>query len=435
MIQLKAKEKLFKKLFLYWLSVFFVVLFEGAVTDGKLGLSLIFLINFIPIAIMSNFLLSMYDYKFKTRFYIIAIPIAVILTFVLNYLGAPFIFTSMPIVLINTGPLFEGLFVSLVVHKKEDRQIEKVIACFLYGSGILSCFYYASARFHASELQFIIGFGSAFISYLLCSMLLPVLCIQIINQKRTIYLEALVKDRTRELSESKNKKEKLLRVLVHDISNPLQAVMFQIGQIKKTIPQENELFNKAQKNLKAIKDIISHVREYECVLSGTRTLELGDVSLHECLVEIEEIFTDRFMLKDINLKIHNKLSHDTKIRVDRTSFIHSVASNLVSNALKFSRPGTDVLIVAHERDSHIVIEVVDQGIGMSKQNLNNLFDIGISTSRAGTLGEVGTGFGMPIVKAYTHMFGGRVEASSSQKEEDSGTTISLYLPNIEVYNK
>lgn len=431
-IQLKGGEKLFKKLFYYWLSVLLVVLIEGVFVEGKLSLSLSFLVNFLPIAIMSNFLLSMYDYKFKFNFYLKAIPASVLLTIFLNFLDAPFSLVSMPIVLVCSGPLLEGLYVSLVVHRHEKRT-SKTLASFLYTAGILCSLYYAFNRYHATEIQFFIGFGSAFVTYIMCSILLPIVCIQMINDKKTDYLESLVKDRTRELSESKQEKEKLLRVLVHDISNPLQAAMFQSGLIKKSISEatkESEQVEKVDKNLKSIKDIITHIREYECVISGMRTPDLNDVYLRECLDEVYELFADRFAAKKVQLLIHNKLHPDTKIRVDKTPFIHSVAANLISNALKFSRPESVVLIMASLKESNIVIEIVDQGIGMSKESLRNLFDIGMSTSRNGTLGESGTGFGMPIVKAYTLMFGGRIEAQSSQQENENGTTISLYLPNV-----
>lgn len=433
LIQLKAKEKLFKKLFLYWFSVLAILIIEGTFVEGKLTLSLIFLVNFVPIAIMSSFLLSMYNFKFHARFYLFAIPLAVVLTLLFNYLDAPFVLTSMPIVLVCTGPLFEGLYVCLIVYRYE-RQITKTIACYLYGAGIFSCFYYAFNRYEATEIQYYIGFGSAFLSYIMCSMLLPIVCIQMINAKKTEYLEALVRDRTRELSESKEEKEKLLRVLVHDISNPLQVAMFQIGQIKKFFPDEAKevvLLDKVTRSLNSIRDIITHVREYECVLSGTRTTALGEVYVRECLAEVEEMFSDRFKSKNVQLIIRNKLHPDTKIRVDKNPFIYSVASNLVSNALKFSMPGSEVLILAYEKDSNVVIDVIDRGIGMSGESLKNLFDIGITTSRSGTLGESGTGFGMPIVKAYTMMFGGRIEANSSQEELEKGTTISLYLPFID----
>lgn len=435
LIQLKGKQKLFTHLFLYWLSVLFVLLLEGLVTDGKLGLSLIFLVNFLPIAIISNFLLSLSDHKFKLQFYFWAIPSAVLLTFIFHYLNSPFQLMSLPIVLVTAGPLIEGLYVYLILCHKDNWQIEKIIACLIFSVGIFSCFYYAAYRFNATELQYLIGFGSAFLSYLMCSMLLPILCIEVINRKKTEYLEEVVNERTRELYDSKCEKEKLLRVLVHDISNPLQAVIYNASLMKKSLPVENELLKKIQKNLAGIKEVITHVREYESVMSGKKNLELEEILLTECLEEVEEMFTDRFKLKGINLIIQNKLPKDARIKVDRTSFIHSVASNLVSNALKFSRPGSDVLVVAYQKMSNIVIEVVDHGIGMPEEILNNLFDLKEPTTREGTLGESGNGFGMPIVKSYTNIFGGHVEAFSSQQLESHGTRIALYLPNFKIKNQ
>jgi len=257
--------------------------------------------------------------------------------------------------------------------------------------------------------------------------------IQQINRKRTEYLEKMVSERTRELTESKQEKEKLLRVLVHDISNPLQAVMYKMGQLKKSHRlglDEKESVEKSFKHLFAIRDIISHVREYECVLSGTRTLNLGEVRVADCLEEIENMFSDRFKEKDIFFKIENRLTDDASVMVDKTSFIHSVAANLISNALKFSVPHSEVHLICEMRNDEIVFEVIDHGIGISEATLEKLFDIGAATSRIGTLGESGTGFGLPIVKAYALMYGGRINAVSSQEKDQSGTTFSLYLPTV-----
>jgi nitrogen-specific signal transduction histidine kinase len=433
-IQLNAKEKVFRELFFYWISVLFVLISEGIVIKGRLGLSLIFIVNFLPISVMASFILRTYNYKFKFKIYAVAIPLAAITTIFLDKLNAPFQLTSAPIVMVTMAPFFEALYISLVLHRRDAGVIEKIIGVFLSFLGIFCCVNYGLNRFDPTPLQFIFGFGSAFVCYLLYSILLPLYCIQQINRKKTDFLENIVSDRTRELSESKQEKENLLRVLVHDISNPLQAAMYKTGTLKKSLQEESvdyENVEKILKSLNSIRDIITHVREYECVLSGTRTMELGEVLLQDCLDEVEQIFGDRFREKNISLKIHNKLSPVTKIKIDKTSFIHSVASNLVSNALKFSRPNSEVLIVCYLENSQIVIEVIDRGIGIAKESLDKIFDIGIMSSSNGTLGELGTGFGLPIVKAYAIMFGGRIAATSSQDSETGGTTFSLYLPQIE----
>ena len=192
---------------------------------------------------------------------------------------------------------------------------------------------------------------------------------------------------------------------------------------------DDKFSEKIYKNIVTLTDIISHVREYESILSGKKTRQVSDVYLKDCLQEIEEMFSDRFLEKHIELKIYNKLPSDTKIKVDRIPFIHSVASNLVSNALKFSKPHSEVVIAAYDKNGQVIIDVIDNGIGMSKQNLNQLFDITFSTSRQGTQGERGTGFGMSIVKAYTTMFGADIKVQSSQEEFNSGTTVSIIFPD------
>jgi signal transduction histidine kinase len=432
-IQLNAKEKIFRELFIYWITVLLVFLSEGIVIKGRLGLSLIFLINFLPISIMASFILRTYQYKFKFKFYSVAIPMAVLLSVLLDRANAPFQVTSAPIVLVNIAPFLEAIYISMFLHKDEAGVTEKIIGAFLSIYGIFCCINYGLNRFEPTLTEYIIGFGTAFVGYLFYSILLPVYVIQQINRKRTDHLEAMVLERTRELTESKHEKEKLLRVLVHDISNPLQAVMYKVGQLRKSPrlgDEEIEKADKSLKNLNSIREIITHVREYECVLSGTRTLNLGEVNIKECLDEIESMFSDRFREKDIDFKIHNKLPESATVMVDRTSFIHSVAANLISNALKFSLPNSEVIIACYKKEERIIIEVIDRGIGISKDSLDKIFDIGVMTSRIGTLGESGTGFGLPIVKAYTSMYGGRITATSSQEKENSGTTFCLTLPGL-----
>lgn len=432
-IQLNAKEKIFKELFYYWLAVFLVFIAEGTVINGKLGLSLIFLTNFIPISIMASFILRTYNYKFKFKFYAMAIPAAAVTSYLFYKLDLPFAVVSAPIVLVDIGPFLEAIYVSMYVHRKDSGMTEKLIGTFLSGFGIFCCINYGLNRFDPTPLEYIFGFGTGFVCYLMYSILLPVYVIQQINRKRTEYLEMMVSERTAELTESKQEKEKLLRVLVHDISNPLQAVMYKMGQLKKSHRlglEEKESVEKSFMHLNAIRDIIAHVREYECVLSGTRTLNLGEVRVADCLEEIENMFSDRFKEKDISFKVDNRLGSDAIVMVDKTSFVHSVAANLISNALKFSVPHSEVHLICDKRDDEIVFEVIDRGVGISETILEKLFDIGAATSRIGTMGESGTGFGLPIVKAYALMYGGRITAVSSQEKDQSGTTFSLYLPMI-----
>ncbi|HMV44910.1 MAG TPA: ATP-binding protein, partial [Leptospiraceae bacterium] len=72
----------------------------------------------------------------------------------------------------------------------------------------------------------------------------------------------------------------------------------------------------------------------------------------------------------------------------------------------------------------------DTGIGMPEEVMNHLFDIGKSVSRKGTKGEQGTGYGMPLVKKFVEMFGGKIQVDSIDKSKPNhGTEVKLFLKN------
>ena len=428
-IHLRVKEKIFSQLFFYWIAVLFILMCEGVVTNGKIGLSLIFLSNFPAIFILARFILRPYSYHLKLNLYLKLMPLAVGLVFLFNYLNMPFSIISLPIVLICIGPFIEAIYASTVLHKNESGFDEKIIGLFVAVLGISCVINYGLNRFNPTPTKYYIGFGSAFICYLIHSILLPIYCIQQINHKRTDLLEAMVKEKTNKLLEAKLEKEGLLAVLIHDISNPLMAATHNAKTAIKL--QDFDRINKTINNLKSINDVIVHVREYECVLRGRRTLDLKEVNLHECLEEIRVLFEHRFSEKNIRMLIGNSLPAETQIKVDKTSFIHSVVSNLISNALKFSYPNSEVLILCNRENSEIIIQVVDHGQGMSTETLASIFDISAATAiSSGTLGETGTGFGLSLVKAYAFAYGGKIKAISSCEGENRGTTFSLHLPTI-----
>lgn len=228
-LQLKMKEKLFRQLAVYWLLVLLVYIIEGAVHQGKLALSLVFIINIAPIYIISNFLLHSYNMTLKPSRYIIASSAVVILAIFNNSLNLPFTTLAMPIAIVASFPFVEAIYATFVTKKNEANFTQKFMAGVVFTSGVVCCLNYAVNRMTpGTEL---IGFGTGFLTYITASIILPVFTIQEINREKTQRLEQLVRERTDELLASKMQKEKLLRVVVHDISNALQALIFQNNRL------------------------------------------------------------------------------------------------------------------------------------------------------------------------------------------------------------
>lgn len=426
-LQLKMKEKLFRQLAVYWLLVLLVYIIEGAVQQGKLALSLVFIINIAPIYIISNFLLHSYNMKLKPSRYIIASSAVVILAIFNNSLNLPFTTLAMPIAIVASFPFVEAIYATFVTKKNEANFTQKFMAGVVFSSGVVCCLNYAVNRMTpGTEL---IGFGTGFLTYITASIILPVFTIQEINREKTQRLEHLVRERTDELLASKMQKEKLLRVVVHDISNALQALIFQNNRlIVSSSPEVAHVAARMMKNIDSISDITQHVKDME--RSQSKKIKLSPVDIQECLDEVRDLFADRYAKKNIRLDIINKVPPHIQINVDRVTFIHSVVSNIVSNALKFSHPGSEVIITAHEHQGKVYFNVQDYGIGMSEKMLSTLFDHDITLTLPGTSGERGSGLGMPLVKSYTEIFGGKVTASSVTSEHP-GTKITVALPAIE----
>ena len=117
---------------------------------------------------------------------------------------------------------------------------------------------------------------------------------------------------------------------------------------------------------------------------------------------------------------------------DRKSLCYQVLNNLISNSIKFTDPGGSIKVLVESNFGVTKCSIMDTGIGIPQEIILNLFNTSAKTTRTGTSGETGTGFGMPIVKNYIEKFNGKIEVHSALKSENAtnhGTTITITLPN------
>ncbi len=129
--------------------------------------------------------------------------------------------------------------------------------------------------------------------------------------------------------------------------------------------------------------------------------------------------------------ISRSLSNENRfVLADAKILANHVFNNLISNAIKFSYPDSSIVVTVHRQGDRITIQVTDRGIGMPPELVASLFDLDAKTTRPGTDGEPGTGFGMRTVKSFMDLFGGQIEISStpeSLRPNDHGTTVGIRL--------
>ena len=97
---------------------------------------------------------------------------------------------------------------------------------------------------------------------------------------------------------------------------------------------------------------------------------------------------------------------------EKVSLLNNILNNIVSNALKFSKSGDTILINIKKINNQVILEIKDQGIGMPDHIKENLFSKNHPTTRIGTSGEEGTGFGMLLMHTFLKTFNGTIETES-----------------------
>jgi signal transduction histidine kinase len=109
--------------------------------------------------------------------------------------------------------------------------------------------------------------------------------------------------------------------------------------------------------------------------------------------------------------------------------INSVFLNLITNSIKFTPRGGQIRISADQNGNMITIMVMDNGIGISKDNLDKLFRIDEHFSTSGTSNEIGTGLGLILCKELIEKNNGKIWVKS---EEGIGTTFFFTLPKGDI---
>ncbi|MDX5482921.1 MAG: ATP-binding protein, partial [Hymenobacteraceae bacterium] len=112
------------------------------------------------------------------------------------------------------------------------------------------------------------------------------------------------------------------------------------------------------------------------------------------------------------------------VRADKNATL-TILRNLLSNALKFTRPDGQIFIHVREKEDTAEVTIQDNGLGIAPENMSALFELKDHKSTPGTAKEKGTGLGLVLVKEMIRLNGGHVSLASVPGE---GTTVTVRLP-------
>lgn len=240
----------------------------------------------------------------------------------------------------------------------------------------------------------------------------------------------MVEENAAKLEHSKKKTQNLINVLSHDISTPLTVISSKINLLLKSSLNEAQL-NAAAKAYKAcerLNQITESVRDMRLNDLGKKEMILSEVNVRDLIIELKDIFSEK--LEQKNLRLNWSVASDVyNFYSSRSLLLNQILGNLLSNSIKFSPANSEIRLRVSKVDNAIQFLLEDSGMGISPDMRENVFEANLSRTSLGTEGELGTGFGLPIVKNCMDRLGGKISFITKTSEEGpSGTRFKLSFP-------
>lgn len=233
----------------------------------------------------------------------------------------------------------------------------------------------------------------------------------------------------KELRTQKQEIEDLLRILVHDVATPINAIQLLTHTAKTKKREPEEIVILIDETLNELSAILQQVRKLRALKDGKWELSLSNVPVQSALISTINFLQQQANDKSIKF-ILDIDQNPAWVIADETLLKSVIFCNLINNAIKFSHPGQTITIYLKVLPKWVEIVFEDQGIGIPEKLILHIFEPGAPTTRRGTKGEHGTGYGMPLVKTLITKFCGEINLISSDKTELSGTIVTIRLPVV-----
>lgn len=235
------------------------------------------------------------------------------------------------------------------------------------------------------------------------------------------------KNAERELLELNNAKDKLFSIIAHDLKNPFFGI---IGLTEILYEDFDEMDNTEKKQMlkevnelaRNTNDILENLLSWSRQQTGKMEFAPKDLNINQLIEENIEAVKHTARLK--NITINDELNYTGFVFAD-ANMTKTILRNLIANALKFSMPGGNIIIITEEDGDWLKISVQDNGVGMDETTKEKLFRIDQSIKSTGTMGEKGTGLGLILCKEFVEKHGGTISVES---EPGKGSKFTFSLP-------
>jgi signal transduction histidine kinase/CheY-like chemotaxis protein len=240
--------------------------------------------------------------------------------------------------------------------------------------------------------------------------------------ERDTLVVKLAEERER-LREADRRKDEFLAMLAHELRNPLASLANGVRLAR------HDTYRFAA--LEMADRQIGHLSRLLDDLLDVSRITQGKVALRKEPIELREIFRLALEMTRAEVEARTHLlevvlpSEPVLVVADKTRLAQALV-NLLTNAIKYTNPGGQIVLRAERVGDDVVLRVSDNGIGIAPDVLPSVFDLFTQADRSLEHAEGGLGIGLTLVRTLIAMHGGRVEAHSEGL--DRGAEFVIHLP-------
>jgi len=239
----------------------------------------------------------------------------------------------------------------------------------------------------------------------------------------------LIEKQNEELYELNKTKDKLFSIIAHDLRNPFQVLIgltqaimdnFEFFDKPTLLEMLRQLYETSNQNYELLKNLLEwSYSQQDRIVFNPQTFVL-DIFLKEKIALLQSSASKK------NIRLVYQLASGIELTTDK-DMLFTILRNFLSNAIKFSKAGQAVLIKAVKEAGNVVISVIDNGLGISPEGLEDIFRITKQNKTLGTEKEEGTGLGLVLCKEFSDRMKAKIKIESSLGK---GSTFSLLFAEL-----
>lgn len=231
----------------------------------------------------------------------------------------------------------------------------------------------------------------------------------------------------KELEELNTHKESVLAILSHDLRSPLAGMLsttkyLKLNHVTMKPNLLQDMLDLLHKSTKDELEMLDYLVEWARIKYASDVFTPSKIKLVDYVQKVFDILNENAAIKTINL--HHEIHENTSVFADGKMLL-SILQNIVSNALKHTEKGGNVVITSKQSEDKIIVEIKDTGIGMSKEIRETLFTPQINSLIKSRENDKGAGIGLLLVKGFLEKNGGEIWVESVVNE---GSSFYFTLP-------